>query len=99
MPDPLDASPVEPAKRKENPAGTDYSYSRQFSAGRMATIEPLAPAELIEVLMGRRAVPLPPHPIPIPLPLLGGSRFVIWKQDPSVGELGKIGRASCRERV
>src|SRR5437870_4511356 len=41
------------------------------------------------VLKGRRAVPLPPHPIPIPLPLLGGSRFVIWKQDPSVGELGR----------
>jgi len=80
---------VPPAKRQEDPAGTDYSYSRQFSAGRMATIEPLAPAELIEVLMGRRAVPLPPHPIPIPLPLLGGSRFVIWKQDPSVGELGR----------
>ncbi|HJW33928.1 MAG TPA: hypothetical protein VJ505_11230 [Holophagaceae bacterium] len=29
-----------------------------------------------------------PHPIPIPLPLLQGSRFLIWKQDPSVGEPG-----------
>jgi hypothetical protein len=29
-----------------------------------------------------------PIPAPIPIPLLQGSRFLIWKQDPSVGELG-----------
>lgn len=29
-----------------------------------------------------------PNPIPVPIPLLQGSRFLIWKQDPSVGEPG-----------
>jgi hypothetical protein len=39
----------------------------------------------------RTAGPAPiPHPVPIPfpLPMLGGSRFLIWKQDPTVAELG-----------
>lgn len=35
------------------------------------------------------AAPIPhPSPIPIPWPMLSGSRFLIWKQDPSVGALG-----------
>lgn len=33
-----------------------------------------------------RAIPLP---VPIPIPLLVGSRFFIWKQDPTVLELGR----------
>ena len=38
---------------------------------------------------GRPVIPFPlPHPIPIPLPLLRGSRVLIWKQDPSVNEIG-----------
>lgn len=38
---------------------------------------------------GVAAVPQPsPIPIPIPWPRLSGSRFLIWKQDPSVGDLG-----------
>src|SRR5262245_7527408 len=32
-------------------------------------------------------IPLP-VPIPIPLPVLMGSRVLMWKQDPSVGEIG-----------
>jgi hypothetical protein len=33
------------------------------------------------------AIPIPPLP-PIPLPVLTGSRVLIYKQDPSVGEIG-----------
>lgn len=36
---------------------------------------------------GTAAAPIP-SPIPIPWPILSGSRFLIWKQDPSVGDLG-----------
>lgn len=35
-------------------------------------------------------VPIPrPIPIPMPIPFLLGSRFMIWKQDPTVSELGR----------
>lgn len=38
---------------------------------------------------GRAAIPRPhPIPIPRPVPWFFGSRFMIWKQDPSVEELG-----------
>jgi hypothetical protein len=34
-------------------------------------------------------IPLPlPHPIPLPIPALVGPRVLIWKQDPTVGEIG-----------
>lgn len=36
---------------------------------------------------GTAALPVP-SPIPIPIPMLTGSRFLMWKQDPSVGDLG-----------
>lgn len=37
----------------------------------------------------RRAIQIPsPIPIPIPIPVVTGSRFLIWKQDPSVAEPG-----------
>jgi hypothetical protein len=39
-----------------------------------ATVEPAAPPE--------------PIPIPIPVPLPAGARALIWKQDPSVAEIG-----------
>lgn len=29
-----------------------------------------------------------PLPVPVPIPILRGTRFLIWKQDPSVGEPG-----------
>src|SRR4051812_44788320 len=29
-----------------------------------------------------------PSPIPIPIPVLVGPRVLMWKQDPSVGEIG-----------
>ncbi len=29
-----------------------------------------------------------PHPLPIPLPILSGPRVLIWKQDPTVNEIG-----------
>ena len=41
-----------------------------------------------EVEASERAVPLP-RPIPIPIPWIFGSRFYIWKQDPSVWRLGR----------
>ena len=40
-------------------------------------------------LPSRRAAPRTiPHPIPIPIPLRVGSRFLIWKQDPTVADPG-----------
>jgi hypothetical protein len=33
-------------------------------------------------------VPIPPLPIPIPIPIVKGSRVLMWKQDPSVTEIG-----------
>lgn len=36
-----------------------------------------------------RAVPIPsPIPVPVPVPLITGSRFLVWKQDPSVADPG-----------
>ncbi len=35
----------------------------------------------------KRAIPIP-SPIPVPVPIVTGSRFLIWKQDPSVGDPG-----------
>lgn len=43
--------------------------------------------------LGLNAIVIP-SPIPIPIPLLSGSRFVIWKQDPSVGIRGS-GSPTC----
>lgn len=40
---------------------------------------------------GPSPVPIPtpiPQPLPIPLPIFRGARFLIWKQDPTVGTLG-----------
>jgi hypothetical protein len=34
------------------------------------------------------AAPPSPNPLPIPLPVLNGPRVLIWKQDPSVSEIG-----------
>ncbi len=84
---------VPPSRRREDPGGVDFSFQRHFQAGRTAVLEPIAPeptAEFVETLRIRRAMPLPaPIPVPKPTPTLGGSRFFIWKQDPSVGELGR----------
>lgn len=59
-------------------------------------LEPIAPeptVQFYEALQARQpAMPLPvpiPTPIPIPWPLPFGSRVLIWKQDPSVGALGR----------
>src|SRR3989441_554551 len=82
-----------PSRRREDPAGVDFSHLRHFQVGRTAVLEPLAPeptAEFVETLRARRAVPLPtPIAVPKPVPSIAGSRFFIWKQDPSVGELGR----------
>src|SRR4051794_38555268 len=56
-------------------------------------------AEVPEAFMGRMAPrfrvegaaagPLPaPRPVPIPVPVMTGHRFLIYKQDPSVTDLG-----------
>jgi len=82
-----------PSRRREDPGGVDFSHLRHFQVGRTAVLEPLAPeptAEFVETLRARRAVPLPtPIAVPKPIPSIAGSRFFIWKQDPSVGELGR----------
>jgi len=84
---------VPPWRRREDPEGADFSYLRHFPVGRTAVLQPFAPeptAEFAETLRARRMVPLPtPIPVPKPLPALAGSRFFIWKQDPSVGEVGR----------
>jgi hypothetical protein len=47
-------------------------------------------ADFFGKLEARPRLPQPsPIPIPIPWPLLFGSRFMIWKQDPTVGALGR----------
>ena len=40
------------------------------------------------------AEPLP-VPIPIPVPLPGGSRALMWKQDPSVGVSSRVSGPRC----
>ena len=83
---------VQSWRRREDPEGADFSYLRH-PVGRTGVLEPFAPeptAEFAEALSARRAVPLPtPMPVPKPIPSIAGSRFFIWKQDPSVGELGR----------
>jgi hypothetical protein len=50
----------------------------------------LSPEFFQRVEARRTATPVPrPVPMPIPLPLLIGSRFMIWKQDPTVHALGR----------
>lgn len=46
-------------------------------------------AEFFESLQVSRRPKAIPIPIPIPIPWFTGSRFMIWKQDPSVGALGR----------
>ena len=53
---------------------TPTSQYRQHRKTMKATVEPAAPAA--------------PIPIPIPIPLPVGARALIWKQDPSVAEIG-----------
>ncbi|MGH7468768.1 MAG: hypothetical protein ACRENP_12495 [Longimicrobiales bacterium] len=70
---------------------TDTSRTVQNTA----ILEPLVPApaaqviESLKALKVRTAGPAIPVPIPIPIPIIFGSRFLIWKQDPTVIELGR----------
>lgn len=80
------------SRRREDPAGADYSNARQASSDRVTVLEPTAPVDVVEIL-SRRAAPPGPIPIPVPIPIFTGSRFFIWKQDPTVGELGR--RLTC----
>lgn len=82
-----------PSRRHDDLAGEDFSSVRHFQIGRTAVLEPLAPeptAEFVEVLKSQRGMAIPaPIPVPRPIPVPLGARFFIWKQDPSVGELGR----------
>src|SRR5882724_991702 len=81
-------SPVPPGRRHDDPTGEVFANLRQ--ASRTAVRDPLGPAEAVEAAGIPRAMPLPPPiPVPKPLPVPLGSRFFIWKQDPSVGALGR----------
>jgi hypothetical protein len=51
------------------------------------TAEYRAHRKLMRAAVGPAAPPIP-TPIPIPIPLVRGARALIWKQDPSVGEIG-----------
>jgi len=59
--------------------------------GAVLEVEPVVKVcEKLE--FGKMSLPHPspiPRPIPIPWPFLFGSRFLIWKQDPSVGIFGR----------
>jgi len=59
--------------------------------GAVLDVEPVAKVcEKLE--FGQMSIPRPspiPRPIPIPWPFLFGSRFLTWKQDPSVGIFGR----------
>jgi hypothetical protein len=63
---------------------------RQHRKVVQVVVEPGAPriqSATLQRAVG--AIPVPvPIPIPIPLPFARGSRVLIWKQDPSVGEIG-----------
>jgi hypothetical protein len=82
-----------PSRRHDDAAGDNFSSVRRFQMGRAAVVEPVAPeptAEFVEALKSWRAVRIPtPMPVPKPIPVPLGARFFIWKQDPSVGELGR----------
>ncbi len=53
-----------------------------------AVLEPLVPEPTVVETLGVREA-APPIPIPFPIPFIFGSRFIIWKQDPTVGALGR----------
>ena len=55
--------------------------SQAYRSHRKAMKSTVEPAEPV------KAAPVP-SPVPIPLPFLRGSRVLIWKQDPSVREIG-----------
>jgi hypothetical protein len=86
-------TPIPPSHRSGDPSGEDFAPLRHYQVGRTAVLEPLAPeptADFVETLRSRRARPIPtPIPVPRPVPMPTGSRFFIWEQDPSVGELGR----------
>jgi hypothetical protein len=82
-------------RRRDDPMGADFSFLRESLPRQAGGLEPVIsePAtDLLVRLRASRAIPLPtpvPIPTPIPRPLFFGSRFLIWKQDPSVGALGR----------
>lgn len=86
-------SQAPPARRGEDPPEANFSGVRHFEAGRTAVVEPLAPeptADFVEAQKAERPAPQPvAFPVPKPAVSEPGSRFFIWKQDPSVGELGR----------
>jgi hypothetical protein len=60
---------------------------RQHRKVVQVVVEPGAPRSQSANAQRAHAIPIP-FPLPIPLPLARGSRVLIWKQDPSVGEIG-----------
>ena len=68
---------LEARGREQVPVGFVPTPTREYRTHRKSmktTIEP--------------GLPTGPIPIPIPIPLLTGPRVLIWKQDPSVAEIG-----------
>src|SRR5262245_40314072 len=56
-----------------------------------ATLVPTPTAEyrtLRKLIRTAVATAVPSQPHPLPLPILTGPRILMWKQDPSVGEIG-----------
>jgi hypothetical protein len=60
---------------------------RQHRKVVAVVVEPGAPRSQSASAQRAPAIPIP-IPIPIPLPMARGTRVLIWKQDPSVGEIG-----------
>src|SRR5205814_1581651 len=63
----------------------------QAEITRTRVEQPTVLYDAITTQKRRAAIPIPipsPVPFPVPLPLVTGSRFRIWKQDPSVLDPG-----------
>jgi hypothetical protein len=81
-----------PPKHSNAPAPIPVSFvptpTQSFREHRKllkALVEPGLPQH---PLVGVPPRPIPPIPIPIPVPLPAGARMLIWKQDPTVDEIG-----------
>ncbi|MGH7461175.1 MAG: hypothetical protein ACREMA_09115, partial [Longimicrobiales bacterium] len=71
---------------------TDANRSTETAAVLDTYVPPHATQAITELRVRKampNAGPALPVPVPIPFPLVFGSRFLIWKQDPTVLELGR----------
>jgi hypothetical protein len=68
---------LSPIQRGSLPIGYVPTPTREYRAYRKAQKSTVG-----------AGIPTPPVPVPIPQPVVQGARVLMWKQDPSVGEIG-----------